>query len=298
MDDLAEVLRAASLDLAHSLDLDEVLEKLLGHLLRLVPYDTANVMLLEGEDRVAVRAIRGYERWGADPAQVRRCIFEVASHAIFGALIRTGSSVLVPDTSRHPDWQHHDGGDHVRSFIGVPLLAGGRVIGLYGVDKAEAGFFTEEHVRRTESLAPHAAIAIRNARLFEELEGSEERFRALVEHSSEGMWLLDGRGTTIWGTRSSEDILGEAIEDIVGRSVFARVHPDDLPGVRADFERCLSSPGLVVESQLRILRKDGHVRTVRAVGVNRLGDPRVGAIVVNYHDVSGLIESEDRKSVV
>ena len=294
MDDLAEVLRAASLDLAHSLDLDEVLEKLLGHLLRLVPYDTANVMLLEGEDRVAVRAIRGYERWGADPAQVRRCIFEVASHAIFGALIRTGSSVLVPDTSRHPDWQHHDGGDHVRSFIGVPLLAGGRVIGLYGVDKAEAGFFTEEHVRRTESLAPHAAIAIRNARLFEELEGSEERFRALVEHSSEGMWLLDGRGTTIWGTRSSEDILGEAIEDIVGRSVFARVHPDDLPGVRADFERCLSSPGLVVESQLRILRKDGHVRTVRAVGVNRLGDPRVGAIVVNYHDVSGLIESERR----
>lgn len=179
MDDLAEVLRAASLDLAHSLDLDEVLEKLLGHLLRLVPYDTANVMLLEGEDRVAVRAIRGYERWGADPVQIRRSTFEVATHPIFGALIRSGSSVLVPDTSRHPDWQRHEGADHVRSFIGVPLLAGGRVIGLYGVDKALAGFFRNDHVRRTESLAPHAAIAIRNARLFTGMLESERRVQAL-----------------------------------------------------------------------------------------------------------------------
>jgi hypothetical protein len=83
MDDVADVLRAASLDLTHSLDLDEVLEKLLGHLSRLVPYDTANVMLLDGDGLVAVRAIRGYERWSADADVVRRSTFEVATHPIF-----------------------------------------------------------------------------------------------------------------------------------------------------------------------------------------------------------------------
>lgn len=294
MDDVADVLRAASLDLTHSLDLDEVLEKLLGHLSRLVPYDTANVMLLEGEDLVAVRAIRGYDSWTGDTDVVRRSTFQVATHPIFATMIRSATSVLVPDTTTHPDWQHHDGSDHVRSFIGVPLLAAGRVIGLYGVDKAQPGFFDQEHVRRTESLAPHAAIAIRNARLFEDLQRSEERFRALVEHSSEGMWLLDSQGTTVWGTRSSQDVLGEAIEDIVGRSVFVRVHPDDKDDVQREFARCLANPGTVIEAQIRLLRKDGEVRTVRAIGVNRLADPRVGAIVVNYHDVTGVLESERR----
>ncbi|HMQ35386.1 MAG TPA: PAS domain S-box protein, partial [Chloroflexaceae bacterium] len=60
---VAEVLHSAHLALTRSLDAGEVLAALLAHLERLVPYDSACVMLLEGEGRLAVRAVRGYERF-------------------------------------------------------------------------------------------------------------------------------------------------------------------------------------------------------------------------------------------
>jgi diguanylate cyclase (GGDEF)-like protein len=179
----AAVLRAATLDLTRTLDLGSVLDKLLEHLAQLVPYDTANIMLLEDDARLAVRAIRGYERWG-DPPAARASVFDVRTHPILGALIRGRRSILIRETRGHPGWQRHEGANHVRNWMGVPLVAADRVIGLYAVDKSEPGFFTARHVQLTEAIAPHAAIAIQNARLFEQLHASEEQLRRQVYHDT------------------------------------------------------------------------------------------------------------------
>src|SRR5688572_30386643 len=181
MDTTAEVLRAATLDLTRTLELQSLLDKLLVHLEQLVPYDTANIMLLEDDGRLAVKAVRGYDRWG-DPAAARASAFDVRTHPIFGALLRGRRSILIRETRGHPGWQRHAGAEHVRNWMGVPLLAADKVIGLYAVDKAEPGFFTSRHVHLTEAIAPHAAIAIQNARLFEQLQDSEDRLSSLAYH--------------------------------------------------------------------------------------------------------------------
>jgi diguanylate cyclase (GGDEF)-like protein len=183
MDTTAEVLRAATLDLTRTLDLQALLDKLLVHLEQLVPYDTANIMLLDDDGRLAVKAIRGYERWG-DADATRASVFDVRTHPIFGALIRGRRSILIRETRGHPGWQRHPGADHVRNWMGVPLLAADKVIGLYAVDKAEPGVFTTRHVQLTEAISPHAAIAIQNARLFEQLQQSEERLSTLAYHDT------------------------------------------------------------------------------------------------------------------
>ncbi|HEY5907097.1 MAG TPA: GAF domain-containing protein, partial [Vicinamibacteria bacterium] len=293
MDDAARVLEDAALDLARTLDLDELLEKLLEHLGRLVPYDTANVMLVEANARLLVRAVRGYERWG-DPIRAGSSRFDLAGHSILGEIVHSGRSVLIPDTLAHPGWQRHEGATHVRNFIGVPLQAAGQVIGLYALDKAEPGFFTAEHVRRTEALAPHAAVAIHNADLFERLQASEEKFRALVEHSYGGMWLLDRSGAITWSTPSGAEVFAEPVSSILGRSALEQVHREDLALAQASMQQCLTSPGVVVSARVRMVRRDGQVRHLDALGVNRLDDPRVGAIVVNVHDVTGVVESGER----
>ena len=179
----AAVLRAATLDLTRTLDLGSVLDKLLEHLAQLVPYDTANIMLIEDDSRLAVRAIRGYERWG-DPLVTRDSVFDLRTHPIFGALIRGRRSILIRETRGHPGWQRHAGANHVRNWMGVPLVANDRVIGLYAVDKSEPGFFTSRHVQLTEAMAPHAAIAIQNARLFEQLHEREEQLQRQVYHDT------------------------------------------------------------------------------------------------------------------
>jgi two-component system, cell cycle sensor histidine kinase and response regulator CckA len=161
----AEILGAASLALTRTLDLDAVLQTLLDCLAQLVPYDSANVMLVEGGARLSLRALRGYERW-ADPARPPVIAFDAGTNLILDAILTSHQSVLIPDTRQHVGWERVAGAEHVLCWLGVPLSDGGSVVGLYSLNKAEAGFFTEEHRGLAESLAPHAALAIRNARLY------------------------------------------------------------------------------------------------------------------------------------
>ncbi len=175
---LTETLAAANSALTQSLDLEVVLEALLDHIECLVPYDSANVMLLEAESRLSVRIARGYERWSNVEA-VRAITFDSQVNPLFNSILTTRRSCLVSDTRHQSEWEVQPGVEHVRSWLGVPLTAGGSVIGLYSLDKTEPGFFTLEHVIKAEMLAGQAAVAIQNAWLFEQVRAGRERLQSL-----------------------------------------------------------------------------------------------------------------------
>ena len=166
--ELAVTIAAASRALTQELDLSAVLETTLEYLERLVPYDSACVMLLDEAGRLAVRAMRGYEHW-ADEAAMKRIALDLSESPHLRPLVDEKRSVLIQDTTKADDWVLLPGSEHVRSWIGVPLIVGGETLGAYSIDKVEAGFYTAEHVARAEMLAAHGAFAIENARLHEEL---------------------------------------------------------------------------------------------------------------------------------
>jgi signal transduction histidine kinase len=105
----------------------------------------------------------------ADEAAMKRVAFDVSTSAHLRPLVQERRSVLVADTAKAEGWVRLPGVEHVRSWIGVPLVVGGKTLGAYSIDKVETGFFTAEHVARAEMLAAHGAFAIENARLHEEL---------------------------------------------------------------------------------------------------------------------------------
>ena len=104
---LAETLAEANLALTRSLDLETVLETLLDCVERLVPYDSANVMLLEAESRLAVRSARGYERW-SNAEQVRA----ILDRSMFRPIPLSTSCDDSPeqigarDTCVQPGWEY------------------------------------------------------------------------------------------------------------------------------------------------------------------------------------------------
>jgi PAS domain S-box-containing protein len=161
---IAAILHAANEALTRTLDLSSVLEMLLDHLGQLVPYDSANVMLLTADSRLVVHSTRGYEEW-TDSANIRTISFDPSATPNLQTVLMTRKSLRIPDTTEYLGWQHDIGAKHVQSWFGVPLLANDQVIGIYSVDKSQKAFFTEEHVRLAEALAAQAAIAIQNARL-------------------------------------------------------------------------------------------------------------------------------------
>lgn len=180
---IAEILGSANMALTQSLDLSVVLDTLMEYLGRLIPYDSANVMLCEGPDRVVLSAMRGYEKWLDDPQQLQGFVFDITWPTISPVFARR-ESIIINDTTAVPEWDTSFGATHVRSWLGVPLFVGSEVIGLYSLDKAEPGFFTEEHRELAEALAGQAAIAIYNALLYK---AEREQFRRLQQSQAQLM---------------------------------------------------------------------------------------------------------------
>ncbi len=177
---VAETLRHVNLMLSQHLELDAVLHVLLEHATRLIPCDTANVLLREGPDRVRLHTLHGYERW-TDVTQLEGHTLLLANHPHLQRILEEGCSLIIADTSRYEGWVPDDppGTTFVRSWLGVPLTVMGEIIGILSLDKAEPHFFTEEHRHIAEALAAQAAVAIQNARLFARTQHHANQLRAL-----------------------------------------------------------------------------------------------------------------------
>ena len=118
------------------------------------------------------------------------------------------------------------------------------------------------------------------------LRASEERFRALVENSSDALLLIDADGRITYLSPSSERHLGWTPEQMVGRSIFEFIHPDDRELVGARMAETRGHPGKTIVAQVRFHHADGSWRIMEGVGVNRLADPAVAGIVVNVRDIT------------
>lgn len=166
---LSERLRDTAAVLNRSLDLDEVLDHILSQIRLVVPHDTASIMLLGANDRVA-RIVRhqGFVERGIENV-VENVEFDVDAAPKFSEMLRSGAPVLYADAHVEPEWLPVEGTEWIKSHISVPVRADTDLIGIINVDSTQVGFFTEEHVRRLVLFADPAAIAIQNARLHAEL---------------------------------------------------------------------------------------------------------------------------------
>jgi PAS domain S-box-containing protein len=272
-----EILRDANIALTQNLSLERVLETLLDYLVRLVPYDSANVMLCDTEWRTVIRALRRYEGY-QNIQDTRAIVFEGQQNPLLRRIYTTKQSLIVPDTANEPGWEFRTGADHVRNWMGVPLVTSGKVIGLYSVDKAEPDFFKPEHARLAETLAAHAATAIRNAQLFEQsqryvaeleeriaerrraetaLRESEERYRELFENAKDAIYVHDLEGTYLSINRAAETLSGYSREEIIGHNFKEFVAPEYVRYVRDSFWKKLAQQGETTY-EVDVIAKDGR----------------------------------------
>lgn len=114
----------------------------------------------------------------------------------------------------------------------------------------------------------------------------EERFRSMVENSSDWVILIGSDGRVQYSSPAVTHVLGYALDEYVGRNAFDLVHPDDGERARALFAASLATPGGRLMAEVRLRHKSGSWRTTEVVGVNRLKDPSVGAVVCNARDVT------------
>ena len=151
----------------------------------------------------------------------------------------------------------------------------------------------------------------------EALRQSEKRFRALTENALEWVSVLSATGTILYESRSVERLFGHNPNQVVGRSIFDFVHPDDVDAAKALLAVLLAEPrgvgltepprsagaglagagaetGMVQEFEVRVCHSDGSWHWLNGSARNLLHEPAVGGIVLNARDVTELRESQDQ----
>lgn len=203
----AEAFRKTGLALTQNLSMDYVLDTLLQSLMRLVPCESAQILLVEADTRLFLaREIREY---GPDRRISKSPTTLDARDSRFLMQVLTGrNSLLISDTAQEQEWNRFKGFAHLRSWLCVPLVASGATLGFLSLGDTHLQAFTSEHLRLAKSLAIPAAVAIQNARLYEraEIYGTEleqrlaelERAEQALRLSEEGRTLSEERFTKIF----------------------------------------------------------------------------------------------------
>jgi len=177
---LAEALRDTASALSSTLDLDEVLDRILANAGRVVPHDTTNIMLLEERKwgSATVARARGYDEFGLEE-WIYSIRLPVAGLPTLRQMAETGNPLVIPDTQDYADWVDLPESRWIRSYAGAPIQLEERVIGFLNLESPTPNFFTPDHGERLQALADQAAIAIGNARVFERAQRHASELEAL-----------------------------------------------------------------------------------------------------------------------
>ena len=127
----------------------------------------------------------------------------------------------------------------------------------------------------------------------EALRGSERRFRALIEQSSDMLLLVDSAGIFRFWSPAASEVLGWSEGEILGTRALSLTHPEDVDGVARAFQEASQANGASVRHRARMRHRDGGYRLVDGVARDLRDDPAIGAVVLNVRDVTEQVRTEE-----
>jgi PAS domain S-box-containing protein len=307
--EFAEALSANALDIHRTLSLEETLNRLLDNVRKVLPFDTATVMLTTDEGKLNYAAQQGYA--GMDAMEELEAEYDVDDLASIQMALETGEPVWAADVAAEGLYVT-PGMRWMRSFVTAPIVLEGRAIGILGVASRRVGAFSEEDAARLRAFSAQAATAIANARLYEELEEysgvleqavrertaelkrARDRAESILNHSPDPILLLETDGTIRVGNPAFERLFGYEVNELRGRQIATLVTPEQHETLR---QMLRSINGRLEPARLEVTAVgaggsvfDTHL-SLSPIGRNGTLD----GVVCSFHDISALKEVQRMK---
>jgi GAF domain-containing protein len=234
---LIDSLRQAGAALEELPDARTILEHFLIQLEHVIAYDTASILLIN-EDIASVVQIRASQ---SHPQQIERSLslsFVISRTPNLRQMAETKLPVFISDVHEDEEWIIRPESDHIRSWMGAPIVVRGRLVAVLDAAKAEPHFYTAQDLHYLTVFAEQAALMLYNTQLYEETRRQFERLKVL-------------HAVALAGTRAShEDELIEKTTQIIGEALY----PDNFGVLLLDEKE----EKLVVHSSYRTMSWD-HV---------------------------------------
>ncbi|MBI4548090.1 MAG: PAS domain S-box protein [Ignavibacteriae bacterium] len=130
------------------------------------------------------------------------------------------------------------------------------------------------------------------------LRESEQRFRSLIENSSDGIAMVSTDGTPLYVSSSTTRMLGYHVSELLGKDGFQFIHPADLDYVKSLFTQVIQQPEKLIAGTYRVKHKDGSWRWLESTSNNLLSELSIQAIVVNFRDITERKKAEQLQNAV
>lgn len=244
---LQEIARAVSANLEPSLVFPAVLEQLE----RVVAFDSASILLAEG-DTLRLVAARGFN----DNDSVLGKRLPLDRNLLTGQVLATRKPIVVADVQAERGWLLADGlpeAGLIRGWIGAPLIVRDRAVGILNVDSRTPGTYGEAEVADVMAFADQAAAAVANAQLFSETQEARKRYATLFEDSVDPVLITTPDGEITDANVAAQDVLGYAPNELRGLDIRNLHNPKgDTPAVRD------LSAGDTLAYEATARHRDGH----------------------------------------
>lgn len=272
------VLHETSLAVVNHLDLAHLLEIIVSRAAQLVGTAHGFIYLVEpSEEEIEVKVGIGVLEGFVGARLVR-------GEGVSGRVWESGQPAVINEYDR---WEQRSPafGTHLfHAVMGVPLRSGARVVGIIGLVHVEPErTFGEDEVAMVERFAQLASIALDNARLYSAaqqelterrraeaaLRESEERYALAAAGAKDGLWDWNLQTNDLYYSTRWKAMLGYDEQALGTRPAdwFDRVHPDDLPPLRAALTTHLKGESEHFESEHRVAHRDGSWRWMLSRGL-------------------------------
>ncbi len=315
----SEALSDATAVLTESLQLSDVLDRILSFAGRVVPpHDAASIILVEDEVYIRHLRFRRYVNGEAVDILADKDSYYLDSLPILRRIHDSRTPVVIQDVDGDVDWLDVDEIRWVKSYICVPIQTQGRVIGFLTVASRKAGQFASAHANRLLTFSNQAGIAIQNAQLFSEvnrsaselrrrvadatieLESERAQLRAILDAMTEGVLYTDRRNRTRYINTSMTRLTGYTSEEWVKnqQNIWKLMLADDTDVdqfIRQIQDKILRH-GLW-QGEVRLRRKEGDIFDASLV-VTRVmrGEGELGGAVTVLRDIRAEKQLEAQKT--
>jgi phosphoserine phosphatase RsbU/P len=232
-------------ELTSILNLDELLKRIAELLSRLIDYQMFSILLLDASgEKLQHRFSQRFQ----ERLHLKHDI--PLGRGVVGYAAQAKEAILVPDVSKNSRYVSVN--PETKSELAVPLIYKEKVIGVLDLEHTRRGYFTEDHKRTLTTLAAQIAIAIANARLYEEIARQEQRLERdlalarelqfrLLPHSRPKMQNLEVEARFVPARAIGGDLydfvpyslsrLGIAIGDVSGKGAPAAIYAALVSGI-------------------------------------------------------------------
>ncbi len=260
------------------LELEKLLQKVINIILALGYYHVS-IWTTQPENEQVV-----YKTGDPESLRIRKGANQRFNEGIIGCVAYTGKPILANDVSKEPKYLNVY--RKTKSELSVPIRFGPRILGVLDVQSINLNAFTREDLSALQILADQIAVAMENARLYEEARSKGDYLQSLIRNVTDAIISIDSQGKVVEWNKGAQKLFGCAREEILGKELDAIIVPKDKKEEAATITKRAMAGREIINFETSRQRKNGTLSNVLLSASPIIkGKKFLGAVAI-YKDIT------------